>query len=233
LPSGRTSRRGRRWSAGLFCGLAVVLAGQGAQAETVLRARLASDILSTEPGGRRDENTDAVLMHVVEGLVASREDGTVGPLLAKGWTISKDGKTYTFALRSGVRFHNGQPLSADDVVWSLKRYLDPKTHWRCSAEFGEHGIARVLSVTAPDPMTVVMTLDRPAPLLLKLKHGIASRLVFSKWRAAFGGRIRLLLSGGAALPAFHGERGRGPAEHSKRHGQIQGLLRGEGPADNP
>jgi long-chain acyl-CoA synthetase len=41
---------------------------------------------------------------------------------------------------------------------------------------------------------------RPLPLFLKLKHGIASRLVFSKWHAAFGGRIRLLVSGGAALP---------------------------------
>jgi long-chain acyl-CoA synthetase len=41
---------------------------------------------------------------------------------------------------------------------------------------------------------------RPPPLLLKLKHGVASWLVFSKWRAAFGGRIRLLVSGGAALP---------------------------------
>lgn len=41
---------------------------------------------------------------------------------------------------------------------------------------------------------------RPVPLLLKLKHKVASKLVFSKWRAALGGRIRLLLSGGAALP---------------------------------
>ena len=186
----------RRWALGLVAGLAALSAGRGADAETVLRARLNSDILSTEPGGRRDENTDAVLMHVVEGLVASREDGSVGPMLAQGWTTSKDGRTYRFTLRSGLVFHNGQPLTADDAVWSIKRYLDPKTHWRCSAEFGDHGIAKVVSVTAPDPRTVVLTLDRPAPLLLKTLArtdcggtGILSRASIGpdgKWRAPIG-----------------------------------------------
>lgn len=188
--------RGRRWAAGLLGGLAAALAGQAASAETVLRARLASDILSTEPGGRRDENTDAVLMHIVEGLVATREDGSVGPMLAKSWTTSKDGRTYSFALRSGVVFHNGQPLTADDVVWSLKRYLDPKTHWRCAGEFGEHGIAKVVSVTAPNPQTVVIELDRPASLLLKTLArtdcdgaGVISRASFGpdgKWLRPIG-----------------------------------------------
>ncbi|HET6970950.1 MAG TPA: ABC transporter substrate-binding protein, partial [Phenylobacterium sp.] len=159
--------RSRRWSLGLLAGLAGLAAAHGAGAETVLRARVASDILSTEPGGKRDGNTDDVLAHVVEGLVAYREDGSVGPMLARSWTVSPDGRTYTFALRSGVTFHNGQPMTADDVVWSIRRYLQPSTHWRCAADFGDQGIARIVSVTARDPLTVVLTLDRPAPLLLK------------------------------------------------------------------
>jgi len=152
---------------GWLLGLIALAAAQCAAAETVLRARLASDILSTEPGGKRDGNTDDVLAHVVEGLVAYRENGDVGPMLASSWTVSPDGRTYTFALRRGVVFHNGQPMTADDAVWSIKRYLQPSTHWRCAADFGEHGIARIVSVTAPNPQTVVLTLDRAAPLLLK------------------------------------------------------------------
>lgn len=140
----------------------------GAHAETVLRARLNADILSTEPGDRRDENTDGVLLHVVEGLVASREDGAVGPMLAQSWTVSPDGSTYTFTLRSGVTFHNGAPLTSADVVWSLNRYLRQDSRWRCKLDFGAQGIGNLVSITAPTPSTVVITLDRPAPLLLKI-----------------------------------------------------------------
>jgi peptide/nickel transport system substrate-binding protein len=137
-----------------------------AAAGTVLRARLKTDIVSTSPGTRRDENTDAVLLHIVEGLVASREDGSPGPMLASRWTVSDDGRVYTFTLRPDVVFHNGAPLTAAQVIWSLQRYLKPQTRWRCLAEFGAHGIARVLSITAPDPHTVAVTLDRAAPMFL-------------------------------------------------------------------
>ena len=132
----------------------------------LLRARLNSDIVSTDPGTRRDENTDGVILHIVEGLVGSRENGSVGPMLASRWSISPDGRVYTFTLRPEVVFHNGAPLTAAEVVWSLQRYLKPETHWRCLEVFGPNGIARVLSVTAPDPHTVEVTLDRAAPMFL-------------------------------------------------------------------
>src|SRR5882724_1311482 len=111
--------------------LAALLPARPAQAETLLRARLNADIISTMPGMRRDENTDAVLLHIVEGLVAYREDGSVGPMLAKSWSLSQDGRIYTFALRDGVNFHNGAKLAADDVLWSFHWYLNPANHWRC------------------------------------------------------------------------------------------------------
>jgi len=146
--------------------LALATSGVAA-APSVLRARLNSDILSSEPGVLRDENTDAVLLHVVEGLVAYREDATVGPLLAQRWEASVDGRVYTFYLRPGVRFHNGAPLTASEVVWSFRRYLDPATHWRCLREFDGGGLARILSVEAVDSLTVRVTLDRAAPLLVQ------------------------------------------------------------------
>jgi peptide/nickel transport system substrate-binding protein len=106
------------------------------------------------------------MAHIVEGLVAFREDTSVGPMLAESWTISNDGKTYTFRLRQGVKFHNGAAMTADDVVWSLKRWLDPATQWRCLSEFSANGIARIEKIEAPDPQTVAVTLDRPTALFL-------------------------------------------------------------------
>lgn len=135
---------------------------------SVIRARMNADIASSDPGTRRDANTDAVLLHVAEGLVAAREDGSVGPMLASSWTISPDGRVYRFVLRHGIRFHNGAPFTAADVKWSLERYLAPGTHWRCKSDFGPGGIARVTAITTPDPHTVDVTLDRAAPLFLTM-----------------------------------------------------------------
>jgi peptide/nickel transport system substrate-binding protein len=132
-----------------------------------LRTSLSSDILGTDPAGRRDENTDAVLMHMFEGLVAYREDTSIGPLLAESWQTLDDGRVYRFRLRQGVKFHNGATLNADDVVWSLERYLAPATRWRCRPDLdGTNGV-RVVSVKALDARDVEIVLDRPFPLFLK------------------------------------------------------------------
>lgn len=162
----------------------------------VLHVALNADILSTDPGVLRDENTDAVLLHVAEGLVAPRHDGSIAPMLAQSWSVSPDGHTYTFALRHGVTFHNGVPMTSADVVWSLGRYLSPATHWRCLAEFTDRGIARVVAITAPDAYTVSVTLDRPAPLFLTTlarpdcgQTGILQRASVApdgRWRAPIG-----------------------------------------------
>lgn len=149
--------------------LSVVALGaafQQAQADTTLRVGLNADIRSTEPGVNRDDNTDTVMLHIVEGLVAHREDASVGPLLAREVQVSEDGLTYTFKLREGVRFHNGATLSAADVKWTWEHYLNPKTQWRCLAEFDGRGGAKITSITTSDPLTVVFQLDQPSGLFL-------------------------------------------------------------------
>jgi peptide/nickel transport system substrate-binding protein len=149
------------------CTLAALATAAFAQAPApLLRLRLNADIRSTDPGVNRDFNTDVVVLHMVEGLVGMREDTTPGPLLASKIETSKDGKTYTFKLRDGITFHNGAPLTADDVVWSWKRYLAPATQWRCLPDFDGRGIAKVTSVNAPDAKTVVFTLEKPTALFL-------------------------------------------------------------------
>lgn len=171
--------RNRKWSpqaAGLLLaivGVAVSGCGTGNIAGTgngdssdVLHVSLNNDIRSTDPGVNRDANTDSVMMHVVEGLVAYRENGTPAPMLARDIRISDEGRTYTFTLRKGVRFHNGAPLTAEDVVWTWQRYLDPSTHWTCLSDFdGSRGV-RIESVAAAGAGTVVFRLDRAWPMLL-------------------------------------------------------------------
>ncbi|MFE0753741.1 ABC transporter substrate-binding protein [Inquilinus sp. NPDC058860] len=131
-----------------------------------IRVQLNGDLRSTDPGTKRDDNTDAVILHVVEGLVAYREDATVGPMLADSVAVSDDGKTYTFTLRDGVKFQNGAPMTSAEVVWSWKRWLDPKTEWRCLPEFDGRGRMKIESVEALDPKTVVFKLNTPSALFL-------------------------------------------------------------------
>jgi peptide/nickel transport system substrate-binding protein len=137
-----------------------------AHAATPLRISFTADIRSTEPGVNRDSNSDTVVMHIVEGLVAYGEDAEVRPMLAESVKISDDGTTYTFPLRDGVKFHNGETLTSADVLWTWKHYMDPKTAWRCLSEYDGRGPAHVVSVEAPDARTVVFKLDKPNGLFL-------------------------------------------------------------------
>jgi peptide/nickel transport system substrate-binding protein len=57
------------------------------------------------------------------GLVQIRDDMVLAPELAEEWSVSSDAKEYTFKIRKGVTFHDGSPLTADDVVWSMNRHL--------------------------------------------------------------------------------------------------------------
>ena len=73
----------------------------GAAQAAVLTIAQPADIRSINPGVNRDNTTDGVVLHMVEGLVGYREDGTVAPLLAQSVSMSDDGLTYTFTLREG------------------------------------------------------------------------------------------------------------------------------------
>lgn len=141
-------------------------AAQAGTPSGTITIALNADIRSTNPGVNRDANSDTIVMHIMEGLVAYTENGTPAPMLASRVDISGDGRTYTFTLRKGVRFHNGAPVRADDVVWSWKRYLTPSTNWICLPDFDGTNGAKIESVTASDPLTVVFRLDRAQPMLL-------------------------------------------------------------------
>ena len=147
--------------AGLAC-----LACATARAQTTLTVAQPADIRSTNPGVNRDNTTDGIVLHMVEGLVGYKQDGSVGPLLAQSVDVSKDGLTYTFKLRNGVKFHNDAPLTSADVAWSWQRYMDPKTDWRCMSEYDGRNGLKVLETATPDDNTFVMKINRPSAVFL-------------------------------------------------------------------
>lgn len=101
---------------------------------------------------------------IYSGLVRSDPTGrtnNIVPSLAQRWTISRDGKTYTFYLRPGAKFSNGQPLTADDVAWTLNRFGNPKINSIMAAVAQGFGHATVVNNT-----TVRVQLTRPVAAFL-------------------------------------------------------------------
>jgi len=75
-----------------------------------------------------DTSRDVIRCMTSDLIHISRETLKTEPALAKAWTVSRDGKQYTLHLRQGLRFSDGQPLDADDVLFSFRLYLDEKVH---------------------------------------------------------------------------------------------------------
>jgi peptide/nickel transport system substrate-binding protein len=129
------------------------------------RAETATMLLATEPPtlvSLTNVATTALAVSgkVTEGLLEYEDDLTPKPLLATSWSISPDGKEYTFKLRDGVRWHDGKPFTAADVAFSIN--LLKQVHPR-----GRSTFANVTAVETPDPQTVVIKLSQPAPYLIK------------------------------------------------------------------
>ncbi|MGZ0711362.1 ABC transporter substrate-binding protein (plasmid) [Coraliomargarita sp. W4R53] len=121
--------------------------------------------LVLEPGNLDIRQTsgaalDQVLVdNIYQGLVARTPEQDIVPALASDWTVSPDGLTYTFTVREGVTFHDGQELTAEDVVWTLNtRKTTPE--WS-----GSDRLSKVDSITASG-QEVVLTLTEPDSSLL-------------------------------------------------------------------
>jgi oligopeptide transport system substrate-binding protein len=128
-----------------------------------------------DPQRARTDGAFNILRDLFEGLTAVGPTGAAIPAAAESWTVSADGREYTFHLREGLRWSNGDALTAADFVAGLRRLVDPKTA-SPYAQFidpvvNASAIARgqrpvsELGVAAPDPRTVVIRLVNPAPYL--------------------------------------------------------------------
>lgn len=102
-----------------------------------------------------------VLSNVYDYLVEVDAGNQIQPGLAASWTVSEDGRTWTFALREGVSFHSGATFGADDVVATFDRLRDPDADLPTSDLY-----ANVASVAATGPAEVTFTLNEPNPFFL-------------------------------------------------------------------
>jgi peptide/nickel transport system substrate-binding protein len=116
------------------------------------------------PGVTTAGGTHLVTGNIYNGLLFLDEQFNPQPDLAESWTVTPDGKMYTFKLASGVTWHDGQPFSSADVKFSFEQVL-LKYHARTKA-----GLETVLDgIDTPDPTTVVMRFKQPyGPLLQRL-----------------------------------------------------------------
>jgi len=133
----------------------------------------------------KDELVDAyhIIQQVYDGLVAFDSDLRVVPGLAKSWKVSRDGKTYSFQLREGVRFHDGTEVTAQDVVASLTRLFDPENvtsakeylyRIRGAREYKDGKAGDVSGIRAISGSEVVIEMMEPyAPFLSVLAMPIA------------------------------------------------------------
>ena len=104
--------------------MAIFIFGCGQEKEKntkELKTTISMDIDSLNPYKIVSSGSEEIMFNVFEGLVMPGADGSLKPAIAESWKISEDGKTYTFKIRKGVKFHNGKELTPQDVVFSLKR----------------------------------------------------------------------------------------------------------------
>jgi len=98
---------------------------------------------------------------VYSGMVRYDKNFVLEGDLARSWDISEDGRTITFHLREGVTWHDGQPFTSADVLFTYQLYIDPKTPTSYAESYRQ-----VTSASAPDPLTFVVKYDKPyAPAL--------------------------------------------------------------------
>lgn len=122
--------------------------------------------MTLEPPGLDPTNAAAAaiaevtLYNIYETLTKINEDGSVSPLLAESWTASPDLKTYTFKLRKGVKFHNGEPFNSAAVKFSFERNAAPTSTNKDKSLYQAFE-----KVEAPDADTIVITLKYGEPNL--------------------------------------------------------------------
>jgi oligopeptide transport system substrate-binding protein len=134
-----------------------------------------SDPDSLDPQRVRSAEAQGIVRDLCEGLTTLDHNAAVAPGVASGWSVSGDGKVYTFTLRPEARWSNGERVVAADFVAGLRRLVDPAT----ASGYAQYAdvIANTddivagkkppetLGIAAPDEATVVITLEAPAPYL--------------------------------------------------------------------
>ncbi len=155
----------------LAMALMVILVGGLASAAPsrggVLRVGLNADPPNMDPHQSTAAVDRQVYQNLFDKLVDINQDLQIVPMLATSWTISPDGKTYTFKLRPNVVFHDGTPFNGDAVKYNFERMLGIADPAFASPRRSEVNL--VQKITIVDPLTVQIDLEKPfSPFLATL-----------------------------------------------------------------
>ncbi len=165
--------------------LALVGCGKGnfserssAGKENVFRYPITTDMTTLDPAKVQDGDTIDAIQQVFEGLVKWDEKNQVVPNIAEKWEIAPDGRTYTFTLNKGVKFHNGREVKAADFKYSIERAANPEFGSPTAADylfaidgFNDRWSKKakdVRGVKVVDDYHLILVADKPRPYFLAL-----------------------------------------------------------------
>ncbi len=152
-------------SYGLQGETAKALAKDAADRDTLTIA-ISAEPESLDPVNMTSAPAATVSEHVTERLIYMEEDGSLTPMLATSWSSNEDSTVWTFEIRQGVTFHDGQPLNAEAVKTNLERFIDPDVGAAYAFLLGT-----VEEIEAIEDYTLQLTLSQPfAPILAHLSH---------------------------------------------------------------
>ncbi|MFD3247018.1 ABC transporter substrate-binding protein [Rahnella aquatilis] len=158
---------GKPWGAWLFA-LLLMTAGWTAQAKTppdqLIIGMNMNNLLTLDPAAMTGNDIVGIVVNLYDPLIEldPQQLTNVRPALATSWEVNDARNLITFHLREGVKFHSGNPVTAEDVVWSMRRILHlnlaQASVWK-SYGFSKKNVDEM--VRAPDPYTVEIQLPKP------------------------------------------------------------------------
>ena len=149
----------------------LLLVAQNVSAETVLRVIPHADLKNLDPIWTTAYISRNHGYMIYDTLFAMDEDFKPQPQMVDTWETSSDGKVWTFVLRDGLKFHDGNPVTGDDVVASLQR-------WGKRDGMGQQLFKVMDKLESPNQNTIVMTLKEPFGLVLESIGKISSNVPF-------------------------------------------------------
>lgn len=188
-PGHRRKRAARRAAvaAAVACataaaGIAMAACGRprSGASDTIVFASSA-DATTLDPHNTTDTQSDQIIMMVYETLIRFDDQMRFQPGLAESWSVGADGRTWTFRLRAGVRFHDGAAFDAEAVRLNFERVLDPAQGHRRRSLF-----AAIERVEAVDPLTVRIVTAYPFGAFEPTMAHVSAAIVSPKAIARFG-----------------------------------------------
>ncbi len=148
--------------AGLACAalLSTALLSPVPAVAVTLKLARAGDALSLDPHAQNEGPTHNLNHQIYEPLVRRHRDGSLVATLAVSWGITSDPRVWEIKLRDGVKFHDGSPFTADDVVFSIKRAMSPTSDLKGA-------LTSIEEVSKTDDLTVRIRTKGPNPLLIQ------------------------------------------------------------------